>query len=410
MVCLLFDFLTLDDVDASGKSVLLRVDINSPIDPKTGQITDDKRIRATLETLRDLRKARVTLMSHQGRPGKYDFTSLSLHAEILKKYAKRPVRFIGDVMGPAAMGAISELSPGEVLVLENVRFSAEENIEGSSEELAKTHLVRKLAPFFDLFVNDAFATAHRAQASLIGFAEVLPTVAGRIMERELKAIGGVLSRPKHPLVFVVGGVKVEDRIPAIQSLLDRGVVDSILVGGLVGEIFLKAKGYKLGKATDKKIENYKDQVEEAKKILSKYSKRIVTPTDVAIRSGKKRRDISVSRLPTEETIRDIGVNTINSFSRIIRNANTVVASGPLGVFEEEGFEKGTERIVEAIAQCKGFTLIGGGHLDAIVEKLKLEGSFSHISTGGGAMLTFLTGKKLPAIEALERAAQRMKAS
>jgi len=406
----LFDFLTLDDVDAIGKRVLLRVDINSPIDPKTGQITDDKRIRATLETLRDLRKARVTLMSHQGRPGKYDFTSLSLHAEILKKYAKRPIRFIGDVMGPAAMGAISELSPGEVLVLENVRFSAEENIEGSSEELAKTHLVRKLAPFFDLFVNDAFATAHRAQASLIGFAEVLPTVAGRIMERELKAIGGVLSRPKHPLVFVVGGVKVEDRIPAIQSLLDRGVVDSILVGGLVGEIFLKAKGYKLGKATDKKIENYKDQVEEAKKILSKYSKRIVTPTDVAIRSGKKRRDISVSRLPTEETIRDIGVNTINSFSRIIRNANTVVASGPLGVFEEEGFEKGTERIVEAIAQCKGFTLIGGGHLDAIVEKLKLEGSFSHISTGGGAMLTFLTGKKLPAIEALERAAQRMKAS
>lgn len=406
----MFDFLTLDDVDAIGKRVLLRVDINSPIDPKTGQITDDKRIRATLETLRDLRKARVTLMSHQGRPGKYDFTSLSLHAEILKKYAKRPIRFIGDVMGPAAMGAISELSPGEVLVLENVRFSAEENIEGSSEELAKTHLVRKLAPFFDLFVNDAFATAHRAQASLIGFAEVLPTVAGRIMERELKAIGGVLSRPKHPLVFVVGGVKVEDRIPAIQSLLDRGVVDSILVGGLVGEIFLKAKGYKLGKATDKKIENYKDQVEEAKKILSKYSKRIVTPTDVAIRSGKKRRDISVSRLPTEETIRDIGVNTINSFSRIIRNANTVVASGPLGVFEEEGFEKGTERIVEAIAQCKGFTLIGGGHLDAIVEKLKLEGSFSHISTGGGAMLTFLTGKKLPAIEALERAAQRMKAS
>jgi len=406
----LFDFLTLDDVDASGKSVLLRVDINSPIDPKTGQITDDKRIRATLETLRDLRKARVTLMSHQGRPGKYDFTSLSLHAEILKKYAKRPIRFIDDVMGPAAMGAISELSPGEVLVLENVRFTAEENIEGSSEELAKTHLVRKLAPFFDLFVNDAFATAHRAQASLIGFAEVLPTVAGRIMERELKAIGGVLSRPKHPLVFVVGGVKVEDRIPAIQSLLDRGVVDNILVGGLVGEIFLKAKGYKLGKATDEKIENYKDQVEEAKKILSKYSKRIVTPTDVAIRSGKKRRDISVSRLPTEETIRDIGVNTINSFSRIIRNANTVVASGPLGVFEEEGFEKGTERIVEAIAQCKGFTLIGGGHLDAIVEKLKLEGSFSHISTGGGAMLTFLTGKKLPAIEALEKAAQRMKAS
>ncbi len=407
----MFDFLTLDDVDASGKRVLLRVDINSPIDPKTGQIIDDKRICATIDTLRDLRKAKVTLMSHQSKPGKYDFTSLNIHAEILRKCVKRPVRFIDDVMGPAAIGTIEGLSPGELLVLENVRFTAEENIEGTPEELAKTHLVRKLAPHFDLFVDDAFATAHRAQASLIGFPEVLPSVAGRIMERELKAIDGVLSQPKHPLVFVVGGIKVEDRIPAIQSLLDEKVVDSILVGGVVGEIFLKARGYKLGKATDEQIDNHqKDQVEDAKRILSKYRKFIVTPTDVAVRSGKKRQNVPVGKLPVEEEICDIGVNTINTFSRIIKNAGTVVASGPLGIFEEEGFEKGTETIVKAIAQCRGFTLIGGGHLDAVVEKLKLEGSFSHISTGGGAMLTFLARKKLPAVEALEKAAKRMRAA
>jgi phosphoglycerate kinase len=226
-----FDFLTLDDVDVSGKTVFLRADINSPLDPVSRRILDDSRIRAVSGTLRDLRDVKVVLGTHQSRPGKYDFTSLELHARVLQMYLNSRVSFVGDVMGEEALEAIEALRPGEVLVLDNLRYVPEENVQAPPSELVKTEFVKTLAPHFDLVVNDAFAAAHRSQPSLVGLGEVLPMVAGRLMEAELIAIDQVLVDPARPCVFVLGGVKVEDRIPAMRRVLGDGIADNVLVGG-----------------------------------------------------------------------------------------------------------------------------------------------------------------------------------
>ena len=223
-----FDFLTLDDVDVSGKTVFLRVDINAPLDPVSKRILVDSRIKATLMTLKDLKDAKVVLGAHQSRPGKYDFTSLELHARVPQMYLGDQISFVGDVMGDEAVAAIEALKPGKILVLDNLRFLPEENVQAPPAELAETEFVKTLAPHFDLVVNDAFAAAHRSQPSLVGFGETAPMVAGRLMEQELKAIDQVLVEPDRPCVFVLGGVKVEDRIPVMRRVLGDGIADRIL--------------------------------------------------------------------------------------------------------------------------------------------------------------------------------------
>jgi phosphoglycerate kinase len=241
-----YDFLTLDDVDVRGKTVFLRVDINSPLDPVSKRILNASRIKATLETLRDLGEARVVVGAHQSRPGKYDFTSLELHARVLQMYLNSRVSFVDDVMGERALGAIEALEPGEVMVLDNLRMVPEENKQMPPEELAETGLVKTLAPYFDLAVNDAFAASHRSQASLVGFGELMPMVAGRLMEKELDALNHVTVDPGRPCVFVLGGAKVEDRIPVIRRVLRDGIADRILIGGLIRDSFHMAQGGILG--------------------------------------------------------------------------------------------------------------------------------------------------------------------
>ena len=400
-----FDFLTLDNVDVSGKTVFLRVDINSPLDPVSKRILDDSRIKATVETLRDLEDARVVMGAHQSRPGKYDFTSLKIHARVLQMYLGDRVSFVGDVMGKEALAAIEALKPGGVLMLDNLRFVPVENVQAPPAKLIETEFVKALAPHFDLVVNDAFAAAHRSQPSLVGFGEVMPMVAGRLMERELKAINQVLVDPARPCVFVLGGVKVEDRIPAMRRVLKDGIADRILVGGLVREAFHFAEKHPRAEV-EALPEAEKMLVDEAGALLEEYGDRIETPVDVALDVGGERVEIHVDSLTNEKNIFDIGLNTLARFCDLIRRAGTVVAEGPMGMFERRLFNTGTKEILRAIAECEGFTLVGGGHLGGLAAMMDLNSQMSHVSTGGGAMLTMLAGGSMPVVESLERSRRR----
>jgi len=400
-----FDFLTLDDVDTAGKTVFLRVDINSPLDPVSKRILDATRIKATIGTLRDLGEARVVMGAHQSRPGKYDFTSLELHTRVLQMYLNSRVRFVGDILGKEATSSIEALEPGEVLVLDNLRTLEEENRQGPPDELAHSEMVKTLSPYFDLAVNDAFAAGHRSQPSLVGFGEVLPMVAGRLMERELVAINQVVTDPDRPSVFVLGGVKVEDRIPVMRRVLRDGIADKILVGGLVRDTFhLAERG-----PPDKLValdERERGLVEEARELMDQYPGVIDLPLDVALGTKGGRVEVRVDSLTDERNIYDIGLNTIASWCAEIRKAGTVVAEGPLGMFERRLFDTGTKELLRAMADCNGYTLVGGGHLGGMASMMDVDRAMSHVSTGGGAMLALLAGDSMPVVEALERAKRR----
>ncbi len=401
---MVFDFLTLDDVETAGRTVFLRVDINSPLDPVSKRILNDSRIKATVDTINDLSDARVVLGAHQSRPGKYDFTSLELHARVLQMYLNSRVHFVEDTVGEEAQRVIEGLGTGEVLVLDNLRMVEEENRQGSPEEVSETEMVKTLSPFFDVAVNDAFAAAHRCQPSLVGFGEVMPMAAGRLMERELRAIDRVLEDPERPCVFVLGGVKVEDRIPVIRRVLRDGIADKVLVGGLVRDAFHLAQGH-----NPHKLEGLPDSeralVGEAGELLDEYGGMIETPVDVALDVKGERVEIQVGSL-TDERPYDIGLNTLARYCDEIKRAGTVVAEGPLGMFERRLFNTGTKEVLRAMAECEGFTLVGGGHLGGLASMMDVDWRMGHVSTGGGAMLTLLAGGRMPVVDALERAKRR----
>lgn len=402
---MVFDFLTLDDVDVAGKTVFLRVDINVPVDPDSKRILDDTRIKATVDTLRELKGAKVVLGAHQSRPGKYDFTSLELHARVLQMYLNSDVRFVGDVLGEKAVEAIDSLDVGTVLVLDNLRTVDEENFQVSPEELVKTRLVSILSPHFDLVVNDAFAACHRSQPSLVGFGEVMPMVAGRLMERELKALNRVLVEPARPCVFVLGGAKVEDRIPVIDRVLRDGIADKILIGGLIRETFRIAQGHD-GSKLESMGEIEREMVVKAGRLLESYEGSFEMPVDVALDVKGERVELHVDRITDERNIYDIGLNTLARYCDIVKKAGTVVAEGPLGMFERRSFDTGTKEILRAMADCQGFTLVGGGHLGGMASMMDVDSRMGHVSTGGGAMLSLLAGESVPVVEALERAKRR----
>ena len=401
-----FHYLTLNDFELKDKRILLRLDINSPLDPGTKQILDDSRIVAARPTLDALTEARVVVLSHQSRPGKDDFTSLQQHADLLQKACSQRVKFVDDVMGPAARDAIKDVKRGEVLVLDNVRLCAEENLEEKGEKLAKTNLVSRLAPLFNLYVNDAFATSHRSQASLVGFPWVLPSAAGKLMEKELSALNKLLKQPEQPSTYVLGGAKIEDKVPVIENILATGKADNVLVGGNVGKVFLKALGQKFNNTEEEKLSQATSQVQKATEILRKFTKRIILPTDFGVLANGKRTNVDAKKLARTGEALDIGDETAEKFAAIINKSRTVVASGPLGVFEQEGFEVGTKILLETMGNADAFTVIGGGHLAGYAGILGIDNRFSHVSTAGGAMLALLAGEELPAITALVDASKR----
>ena len=404
-------YLTLDDVKVKDKVVLVRVDFNSPVDPESKKVLDDARIRAHGQTtIKELveKGAKVVILAHQGRKGDSDFIPLKQHAEILSKILGKPVKYVDDVFGEKAKDAIKNLKSGEILVLENVRMFAAETKEGTPEEHAKTELVKNLAPLANLFVNDAFAAAHRAHVSMVGFTAVLQSAAGRIMERELKSLSRILENPEKPCVFILGGAKADDSLEISRYVLNNRIADYILTGGVVGQVFLAARGFDLGKPNMDFLEKKElmSLVPGIKELVQKFPDEIRTPKDLALDVSGKREEISVGELPANYSTFDIGAKTVEDYVKVIRDAKSIVVSGPMGVFENSEFSFGTKSIFEAIAGSKAFSLAGGGHTIAALQEFGLSNKISYVSTAGGALIEFLMGKKLPGVVALETAAAR----
>ncbi|MGQ4891372.1 MAG: phosphoglycerate kinase [Candidatus Njordarchaeia archaeon] len=398
----------MEDFEIDGKKVLVRIDINSPIDLEKNDILDDSRLRAHSATIRELvdkYNASVVLIAHQGRPGTSDFVSLDIHAKVLSNILKKEVDFIDDVIGPAAREKIKQITNGEILLLDNVRLLAEENINASPEKQAKTFLVRKLAPLFDYFILDAFGTAHRSQPSLVGFPMVLPSAAGLIMEREVKALSRIVSQAESPKIFVLGGAKVDDSIRIIETLTKNKVADRILLTGLLSEIFLLAKGIKLGEENMKIIaeRGLIDLIREARRILLRGAP-IDTPVDFVTLDGEEMKTCSATEI--KGIIRDIGPQTVESYSELLKESKIIVMRGPAGVMEDSRFRKGTEELVKNALKTEAYIIFGGGHLSAIASNFEHHPSKVHVSTGGGALLTFLSGVPLPALEALSKSGEK----
>ncbi len=320
------------------------------------------------------------------------------------------MKYVDDVYGEKAKAAIKALQSGEILVLENVRSFDGETKNGTPEQHAKTPLVQNLAPLADLFVNDAFAAAHRGHASMVGFTAVLPSAAGRIMERELTSLAKALEKPEHPCVYVMGGAKADDSLEISKYVLGNCIADYVLVGGVTSQLFLAAEGVDLGAKTlaflaKKELTQF---IPGIKELIAKYPKAAVIPVDIALDVNGKRKEIPVSQLPTEYSIFDIGTKTAEKFAKIISDAKSIVVSGPMGVYENKEFNYGTKKVMEAMADSKGFSLAGGGNTIAAIEEYGLTKKISYISTAGGALIEFLMGKKLPGVVALENAVSEKK--
>lgn len=397
----------MDDVKLDDRRVLVRVDFNSPMDP-SGNILDDKRIKSHLDTLRALEDCRVVLMAHQSRAGKKDYTTLEAHARTATRLLRRDVTYIDDIFGSHAREAIKSLMPGEIILLENTRFYAEENMNRTPAEHAKSHMVKKLAPLFDLFINDAFAVSHRSHCSVVGFTEVLPSIAGLLMDKEITALDKGLKGDEHPTVYALGGTKADDSIKVIEHVLRRAGADKILTSGVIATVFMMATGIDVGEANRKFVDDqeYTEQIPIAARLLEEYPGKIEIPVDVALNKNGERVEVAVSGLPVDLSIADIGLETIVDYSKELKGAKVTVMNGPAGIIEQEKFRLGTSELLKAAAESK-YSIVGGGHSVAAIDQLGLESRFSHVSMGGGASITYLSGEPLPGIEALKKSALRM---
>lgn len=402
------DYLTIDDIDLQGKTVLCRLDLNSPMDPH-GSILDDKRFKSHIITLKELDVAKVVILSHQSRPGKSDFTTMEPHARLLSRLMHRHIDYVDDIFGSHAVGSIKSMEPGDIIMLENTRFYSEESLKRTAEEHSKSHMVRRLAPICDIFMNDAFSVSHRPHLSMTGFTHVMPGIAGRVMEKEIDALNRGLYGNGHPCIYVLGGTKVDDSIKVTKNVLKKESADRVLVTGVVANVFLAASGVNIGTTNLDFIEKlgYSDEIAVARELLACFKDKIGIPVDVALNRDDKRVEEKVNTLNTELLINDIGIETIVKFSQEIKSARTVIMNGPAGVFEKQDFALGTHELIRAGTESE-FSVIGGGHIAASVEQLGISDKFSHVSTGGGACIDFLAGEKLPGIEALKDSAGKFK--
>lgn len=389
---------TVRDIDVTGKKVLVRCDFNVPIDGETGKITDNRRIRGALPTIQYLldNNAKVILCSHLGRP-KGEFNpkySLKPVAEELSKLLGKEVKLAKDVVGEDAKNLTENIKEGEIVLLENVRFHGE-------EEKNDTEFSKKLASFAEIYVNDAFGTAHRAHSSTAGVADYLPAVSGFLIEKELKFLGGALDNPERPFVAILGGAKVSDKIGVIEKLIDK--VDTLIIGGGMAYTFYKAQGHHIGTSICEE-----DKLDLAKELLEKAKTKgvqLMLPIDNHVSSeysnNGEDKFVESTEIPDGFMGLDIGPRTIEKFKEILRTAKTVVWNGPLGVCEFPKFEVGTKEVAKLLATLDAITVIGGGDSAAAIEQLGLADKMTHISTGGGASLEFLEGKVLPGIACLQ---------
>ena len=398
--------LTIDDFELKGKTVFLRVDMNCPINPDTMEITGTKRIEEATESINAMNEAKIVVASHQGRVGNKDYTGMEKHAEVLEKLLNKKIKYVEDVIGTSAKNEIKNLKDGEILLLDNLRLCAEENYEFSAEAASKTIMVQRLAKLFDLCVLDSFPSAHRSHPSIVGFSHVLPACAGKIVEREVRKLDEIMTVAKAPHVVVLGGSKVADRVEAIKLLINKGRADHVLLTGLIGNVFMRAQGRikaSLG------IKREEEIVAKAHSLIGEYPDVFSTPVDVAIDKDGSRVEIDVRDLTKEDTIYDLGPNTVEYYKKLISGAGTVFISGPPGYFEKEQFSKGTKEILEGVANSMATTIVSGGHLTSALKKYGLVEKINHISTAGRALVLYLTGEKLPMIQSLEDAAARFRA-
>jgi phosphoglycerate kinase len=387
---------TIQDIEPAGKRVLVRVDFNVPI--VEGKITDKTRLIASLPTVRHLSDegAKVMLCSHLGRPKGKPNPEFSLKpvAAAFSELLGKPVAFASECVGPEAEAAVAKMQPGDVLLLENLRFHAEE--EKNDEAFA-----RALASLADLYVNDAFGTAHRAHASTVGVTQFLPAAAGLLLSKEIEVLGGALEHPKRPFVAILGGAKIVDKIPVIENLL--GKVDALLLGGGMAYTFLAAEGLEVGKSLldEERIPLAKELLARAKNkgVALELPKDVVVTTE--LKEDAPRKVVDCSAIPPDWMGADIGPETVKVFSGHIRGASTIIWNGPMGVFEIAPLAEGTRAIAEALAASEATTIVGGGDVVAALEQMKMADKISHISTGGGASLEFLEGKTLPGVAALQ---------
>ncbi|HHY32054.1 MAG TPA: phosphoglycerate kinase [Firmicutes bacterium] len=388
---------TVRDVDVKGKRVLVRVDFNVPMNAER-EITDDTRIKAALPTIRYLvdHGARVILASHLGRPkGKpTDEFRMDPVARRLSELLGKPVLKLNECVGDEVKAAVVAMRDGDVVLLENLRFHAEE--EANDEGFAKA-----LADLADIYVNDAFGTAHRAHASTAGVARFLPAVAGFLMEKEIEVMGKALADPERPFVAILGGAKVKDKVGVVRNLLDK--VDTLMIGGGMAYTFLKAQGFEVGQSI---LEA--DKIDLARELMDKAKARgvrFMLPSDVVIADrfaeDARTRVVPVDQIPPDWQALDIGPETVQRFAKEIAGARTVVWNGPMGVFEMKPFAEGTRGVAKALAESKAVTIVGGGDSAAALEEMGFADKVTHVSTGGGASLEFLEGKELPGVAVLK---------
>jgi phosphoglycerate kinase len=428
----------IDDFDISGKTVIFRTDINSPIDPVSRKIVNTNRLEKTVPTLAKMLDggARVAIIAHQGDTLDYqNLIPLAEHAEILSSLMKRPVAYIDDVCGPAAQAAVKTLKDGEAIILGNLRYLTEEvssfekEVKQKPQDMLETWLLRGLAPLANLYVNDAFAAAHRNAPSMVAFQELLPTAGGIQLVEEYSALKAVMDSPRRPCVFVLGGAKISDAFSMMRKVLEDGAADAILASGVTGLVMHLAQGRNLGAATttflqEKDLDGF---IPEARELLGKWGDRFVLPVDLAYELDGKRAEVDVSAISAESNASsnagtnattkaeasagnfdgvlfpDIGSGTIAQFRQKIASAGSVFVNGPAGMYEDPRWETGTREVWQAIAAAPGYTVVGGGDTISAAARFTDLSRFSYVCTGGGAMVRFLAGKKLPLIEAMERA-------
>ena len=407
------EYLTIEDIDLSGKTVLCRLDLNSPMTPDN-RILDDKRFRSSLNTLKEMDDSKVVLMSHQSRPGKRDFMRMEPHAQRLSELLDRDINYVDSIFNSSAVSEIKKLRNGDIMMLENVRFFSEESLNRSAQEHATSHMVKRLSPFIDVYMNDAFAVSHRSHLSIMGFTWVLPSIAGRLMEKEIRSLSKGCHGSDGVCIYVLGGTKVDDSLKVVRHVLTNNMADKVLLTGVVANVFLAAKNVDIGKLNMDyiKSQGYADQIAQAQQLINKFDNRIGLPIDVALDNHSERVEEGIDELGKNSDmdlyINDIGLETIVSFSKEIKAAQTVIMNGPAGVFEKDAFTLGTVELIEAATQSQ-FSVIGGGHIAAAVEQLGMESRIDHVSTGGGACIDFLAGEKLPGIEALKDSAAKYRA-
>ncbi|MHB8372902.1 MAG: phosphoglycerate kinase [Thermoplasmataceae archaeon] len=404
-------FFTLDSFDLKGKVILLRLDLNSPIHPLTGEILSESRMKSHIDTINDLRSSKIVIIAHQSRPGKNDFTSLREHSRRLQRIIGRKIAFVDSLFNSEAVKRILEMKEGDIMMLENTRFYSEDvSLQTSDYDIMEnTNFVKNLSSVIDFFINDAFPAIHRPQTSLIGFTRIIPNIAGRLIEKEVTALDKFLVGNEKPKIAILGGAKIDDSIAVSKSFLEKGIVEKIIVGGVVGNAFLYASGFNIGKKNidfiEKNNKNHEKLLSMCKEMIRKYPDRILMPDDFILSPSKKVMGLG-EKVPDDQIMADIGPESISKFRKVISKSKGIFVNGPMGMYEFAEYAAGTLDIFMSIAEADAVKIAGGGHTISVLESLKVMEKIDHVSTGGGALISYLSGEKMPVLEALRESYTR----